>query len=141
MPFSAEQMFALVCEVDRYQEFLPWCRSSHLDEQYDDVVVGTVEISVTGFHGSFTTKNTLTPPEQVDLALVKGPFSHLTGYWRFDDLIKEGETQPQGCKVTLSLNFKMSNKVLNRTVGPILGKISNTLVNAFCQRAREVYGE
>lgn len=141
VPFSAEQMYLLVCDVDRYHEFLPWCRSSHLDEKTDNVVIGTVDISVTGFKGSFTTKNVLTPFERVDLELVKGPFSHLNGFWQFDELIKEGDDAPQGCKVTLSVSFKMSNRVLNRTVGPILGKISNTLINAFCQRARDTYGK
>jgi ribosome-associated toxin RatA of RatAB toxin-antitoxin module len=67
--------------------------------------------------------------------LVEGPFSHLYGRWEFQAL---GEI---GCKITLKMEFDFSSFLLKKTLGPIFSKIVNTLVDAFIQRAGELYGK
>ena len=69
------------------------------------------------------------------MRLVEGPFRQLEGFWRFETL---GE---KGCKILLDLEFEFSNRILKLTVGPIFDQIANTLVDAFCKRAIDVYGK
>ena len=69
------------------------------------------------------------------MQLVDGPFNQLEGCWQFESL---GEA---GCKISLQLNYGFSSKMVGLVVGPVFGKIANSLVDAFQKRAVEVYGE
>ena len=69
------------------------------------------------------------------MRLLEGPFHHLEGFWRFNAL------DDRGCKVSLDLEFEFSNIIIKLTVGPVFDQIANTLVDAFCERAIEVYGK
>ena len=69
------------------------------------------------------------------MRLEEGPFHHLEGFWRFDAL------DEQACKISLLLEFQFSSKLLDLTVGPVFNQIANSLVDAFCTRAAEVYGK
>lgn len=134
VPFSAERMFNLVADVESYPSFLPWCRGARVLRRGDDEMEATLEIAKGPLRKSFTTRNLLHPVERIDLRLVEGPFRHLEGHWLFEDL---GEA---GAKVTLQLDFDIGGALLRRTLGPVFGEIANTLVDAFCRRARSVYG-
>jgi len=68
------------------------------------------------------------------MQLVDGPFRRLHGKWMFIPLGDEG------CKVELKLEFEFSNRLLDMTVGPVFSQIANSLVDAFSQRAKQVYG-
>ena len=72
---------------------------------------------------------------RIDIELVDGPFKSLAGHWRFTPL---GEA---GCKVELDLDFELASGLLRRLLGPIFSEITNKMVDAFCRRAREVYGD
>ena len=133
VPFSAEQMFLLVNDVDCYAEFLPWCSDAAVLSQQDNVLQAQVTIDVKGVKKSFTTRNTSIPHSRIDLALIDGPFSSLTGSWVFQTLKEDA------CKVILTLDFEFSNHLLSITIGPIFNHIANTLVDAFSQRAHDVY--
>jgi ribosome-associated toxin RatA of RatAB toxin-antitoxin module len=136
--YSPEEMYALVTDVARYPEFLPWCDRAAVLSQDDAGVTAEVGIAFSGIHQSFTTRNTHTPPGQVDMALVKGPFSNLDGQWTF---LPVGDGSERACKVQLSLRYGFDNAVLGRLVGPVFDKIAATLVDAFVKRAQNVYGE
>lgn len=133
VPFSAEQMYLLVNDVQHYPAFLPWCSSATVLSQHDNTLDAQVTIDVKGIKKSFTTRNTATPHSRIDLVLVDGPFSSLTGYWAFQ-ILKE-----DACKVMLTLDFEFSNQLLAATIGPVFNHIANTMVDAFSQRAHNVY--
>jgi ribosome-associated toxin RatA of RatAB toxin-antitoxin module len=134
VPFSAEQMFALVADVDAYHEFLPWCGDSRVLKREGDVVEGCILISKAGFEKTFTTRNRMQPGKMVEIRLVEGPFRHLDGFWRFHALREDA------CKVTLDLDFEFSNRMLTLAFGKVFTQIANSLVDSFVQRARQVYG-
>lgn len=134
VPFSAEQMFALVADVDAYHEFLPWCGDSRVLKREGDVVEGCILISKAGFEKAFTTRNRMQPGKMVEIRLVEGPFRHLDGFWRFHALREDA------CKVTLDLDFEFSNRVLTMAFGKVFTQIANSLVDSFVQRARQIYG-
>jgi ribosome-associated toxin RatA of RatAB toxin-antitoxin module len=132
--YTPRQMFELVNNVEDYPHFLPWCRESHIISQDDKQVEATLEIAWSGMHKNFTTRNYLHPYERMDITLVDGPFKHLEGRWNFIPL---GE---QGCKVNMELEFELTGHILDKVFQPIFNHIANSLVDAFCKRAVEVYG-
>ena len=134
VPHTPEQMFNLVDDIDAYAVFLPWCSRSKVVERTSDMVVGDLEISYSSLNKSFVTRNINTPHSQIEMQLVEGPFKHLKGLWLFTPLGNDG------CKIELSMEFEFSNKLLDMTVGPVFGKLANSLVDAFTERAAKVYG-
>lgn len=135
VPYSAAQMFALVDDIESYPKFLPWCKTSQVLSRSEDEVHGRLELSRSGMEKAFTTCNRLQKNKMIEMRLVEGPFRHLEGFWTFDALATDA------CKVSLALEFEFSNKLLSLTVGPVFSQIANSLVDAFCKRAGDVYGK
>ncbi|EKD73118.1 MAG: cyclase/dehydrase [uncultured bacterium] len=132
--YTARQMFELVNSIEEYPRFLPWCRVSQVITRADTEVEASLEITWSGIHKSFTTCNHLYPYERIDITLVKGPFRHLEGRWEF---IALGE---QGCKINLELEFELTGHLVDKVFQPIFHHIANSLVDAFCRRAVDIYG-
>lgn len=134
VPYTREQMFNLVNDVDAYPEFLPGCRSASARPRGEHEVEGTIELAKGALHKSFTTRNTLKRPESIDMRLVSGPFKRLHGTWTFSQ-VEGGKT-----RIALELEFEFANRIMAFAIGPVFNQIANSLVDAFVQRAREVHG-
>lgn len=132
--YDCEQMFALVRDVESYPRFLPWCASASVDKGEGLTTRATLNIDYHGVRTSFTTENLHAPSSAIDIRLLKGPFRHLQGSWRFTPL---GE---RACKVQLRLGYEFSNRILEKLVGPVFGFIANNLVDAFVRRAQQLHG-
>ena len=65
VPYSSEQMFALVNDIASYPKFLPWCSGVKILEEHDHETVATIEVSAIGVHKSFTTRNKLIPHKEM----------------------------------------------------------------------------
>jgi len=141
VPYSAQAMFGLVDDIKSYPEFLPWCASSKEFDRDDQGVCGEVELRKGKVHKSFTTQNTNVPGESITMQLVDGPFKKLEGVWSFQTLKGDVGDVHQGCKVALDLDYEFSNVLLKMTVGPVFQQIADKLVDAFCQRANDLYGQ
>lgn len=127
-------MFDLVNDVDRYPEFLPWCRSAAVLSEGDDWRRARIEMAKGPLHRSFTTRNELEPGRRIRIRLEDGPFRKLSGDWHFDPL------PGGGCRIGLDLEFEFAGTLLQRAFGPIFNQIASTLVDSFCRRARSLYG-
>ena len=134
VPYTPAQMFALVDNIEAYSQFLPWCRRATVLSRDADEVRATLELSKGGVEKAFTTCNRNQQDKMIEIRLVNGPFKRLDGYWRFDAL---GE---DGCKISLDLEFEFASRMLSMVVGPVFSQIANSLVDAFMQRAGDVYG-
>lgn len=130
---SAERMFALVDDIASYPEFLPWCAGSEVHERTASQVLASLEVSKGGVRHRLTTRNELVSPERIDMRLVDGPFRNLEGRWHFKSL------DANACKVSLQLEFEFSGTLSRMTFGPVFSQAANTMVEAFCRRANEVY--
>jgi ribosome-associated toxin RatA of RatAB toxin-antitoxin module len=137
VPYTAEQMFALVEDIERYPQFLPWVAAAELLERSPTEVVGRLEMHRAGMREIVTTRNALTPPREITLTLVTGPgpFKTLAGRWTFEPI---GEDR--GTRVSLSIRFEFANAMLNLLLSRSFEKSCNELVDAFVARARAVYG-
>lgn len=134
VPYQPKDMFELVDDISAYPEFLPWCKSTTIISRDADEVKASIEIAHAGLQKSFTTHNRNMRNKMIEMRLLEGPFKHLEGFWRFDELGKDG------CKVSLDLEFEFSNKLVGMAFGPVFSQIANSLVDAFCARAKDVYG-
>ena len=134
VPYTARQMFELVNNIEDYPRFLPWCHRSDILERNDKEVIASLDIAWKGIHKSFTTRNVLHPYERMEIILVKGPLHHLEGFWYFQALSEAA------CKVNLDLEFEFTGHFIDRFFQPIFQQIANSLVEAFCKRAVELYG-
>lgn len=132
--YTPDQMFKLVDDVEAYVEFLPWCSGSTVIKRTEVDVTASLEISHSGFHKAFTTRNVYAAERRINMYLVEGPFKKLEGVWQFMPL---GD---QGCKIMLDLEFEFSNRLVGMSFGPLFGQMAGSLVDAFTQRANTVYG-
>lgn len=135
VPYSAQEMYDLVDGIDKYADFLPWCNKTTIVSRDEQEVVAELEIAWKGIHKSFSTRNKLYPHHKMDIELVNGPMRHLEGIWEFQSL---GE---KACKINLELDFEFSGSFMDRLFEPVFSYIANSLVDAFIQRAHEVYGD
>jgi ribosome-associated toxin RatA of RatAB toxin-antitoxin module len=135
--YSAEEMFALVTDVAKYPEFLPWCDHASVLAIEQDGMKAEVGIAFGGIHQTFTTRNAHVAGREVRMKLVDGPFSHLDGHWKFTPIGQPGQ---RACRVGLELHYSFKNAALAALVGPVFDKIAGNLVDAFVKRAEQVYG-
>ena len=133
VPYSAEQMYQLVNQVDDYPKFLNWCSDASILKQTSDQITASVEINKSGFNQSFTTINTLTPNQRIDMQLKEGMFKQLKGAWVFTQL------NDSACKIELTLAFSFSSKIVDLAISPIFTSIANSQLEAFVARAKVVY--
>ncbi len=122
-------MFALVDDVERYPEFLPWCEGAEVLERTQALTTARLHINYLGVRKSFTTTNRKEANVSMEIELVEGPFRDLAGHWRFRPL------RADASKVELELAYTFSNKLLESLIGPVFGQIANTLVERFVERA------
>ena len=135
--YSPAEMYALVTQVDKYPEFLPWCDHAQVLATHADGVTAEVGIAFSGIRQTFTTRNTHVPDQKVGMKLVKGPFSQLEGEWRF---LPVGNGSERACRVELTLHYGFDNVALAALVGPVFDRIASSMVEAFVARAEQVYG-
>jgi len=134
VPYSPQQMFALVNAINDYPQFLNWCSSASILNQSEDQITASVEINKGGLKQTFTTKNTLKASSLIEMELLDGPFNALSGQWRFEAL---GENS---AKVALELQFSFKSKFMDIALSPVFTQIANSQLDAFVVRAKQVYG-
>ena len=134
LAYSAEQMFALVDNIEEYPKFLPWCGGAEVKLRDGDHVVAALGINYHGIKQTFTTENRNKPPHTINMTLLEGPFKHLDGTWEFKPL------RADACKIEFRLHYEFSSRMLEHIIGPVFSMIANSFVDSFCKRAEQVYG-
>lgn len=140
LPYTADQMYALVADVERYPQFLPWntaarIRSRRPGAPGSEVVEADLVISFKVFRERFGSRVTLWPQDKrIDTEYLDGPFKYLRSGWAFADL-PEG-----GCRVDFFVDFEFRNAVLGKVIGVVFGEAMSRIVRAFEDRAKALYG-
>lgn len=135
VPYSTDEMFALVADIPSYPQFLPWCGGARIVSANEDEVIAAIDIAYSGVHKTFTTRNLLQPGKMMELQLLEGPFSRLQGFWRFTPL------EERACRISLDLEFEISNKLLGAVLGRVFASIAGEMVDGFHRRAQQLYGK
>lgn len=134
VPYSAEQMYQLVNNYELYPQFLSGCIAATTLSLGENELNAELVIQKLGISQRFSTHNTMIPNEKITMELINGPFRHLTGSWTFQPF------DEQSCRITLQLDFEFSNGMVAIVFGKIFNELTLKMVNAFKQRAKEVYG-
>lgn len=133
VPYSAEAMYKLVNDVAKYPEFLPGCVATSVLEQSDSHMKASMQVSKAGVSQTLTTLNTLVPNTSIAMQLADGPFKQLHGGWTFTALSDDA------CKIELQLEFTFSNRLVEMAFGKVFKSLTNNMVSAFTDRAKQVY--
>ena len=139
LPYMAEQMFAVVADVERYPQFLPWCAGLRVRsrEKIDhiDVLIADMIVSYHGLRERYTSRVTLDPVARTISAVhIQGPFDHLDNRWRF-------EPAEKGCRVYFAIDFAFKSRVLSALAGVAFDLAARKMADAFATRASKLYGK
>jgi len=133
VPYPCDKMCALVDNIEAYPEFIPWCVEAHVLQREASTVVATLTVGKGKVRHSFTTQNQNHAPHLIELKLKEGPFSHFYAKWEFKAL---GE---KGSQIAFHIEFELNHKLLDAAFGAMLHHMANTMVKAFCDRAKQIY--
>jgi ribosome-associated toxin RatA of RatAB toxin-antitoxin module len=134
VPYSAEQMFDLIEQVEHYPQFLPWCTRTELLERTEAVVAATVEVGFRDLHVRVTTRNEKRRPEWMAIHMQDGSFRHFFGEWKLAAL------GTLGCRIDFALRYELALHA-EKLAGPLIDHAANQMVDAFVRRAEGVYGD
>jgi ribosome-associated toxin RatA of RatAB toxin-antitoxin module len=134
VPYTTEQMFDLINDVESYPKFLHWCRGARIESRQGNTIEATLQIGVLGFHQSFRTRNTLERPERIGIDLVSGPFRRLRGEWRF------AAAPDSGTDISLTLTFEVTLSPFGVLFAKVFEELAVSQMAAFVERARKIYG-
>lgn len=134
VPYTAEQMYNLVDDVERYPEFVPWCKEGRVFKRTEDEVRASLTFAKGAVQKSFTTKNQMQAHKMIEIRLLNGPFKQLEGFWQFETLA-DGQS-----KISLHLEFEFSSGFIAAFFAPLFSSVANRLVDTFCLRAKQLYG-
>ncbi|NVN86224.1 MAG: type II toxin-antitoxin system RatA family toxin [Rhodopseudomonas sp.] len=137
---SAEQMFDLVADVERYPEFVPLCSALKIRQRLEkpdgtEVLTADMTVSFKLIRETFTSRVTLDRANlKILVEYLQGPFSHLQNRWAFE---------PRGdaaCDVGFFLAYEFRNRMLAMLMGTMFDTAFHRFAAAFEKRAGEVYG-
>jgi len=134
VPFSADEMYELVYDMEEYPSFLPWCSESRIERLSDSRFTAFLSVAVGRIRQSFSTENTIQPGRRIDILLLHGPFRHLNGYWQFEP---DGE---QSCRISVHMDFEFRNRLVKMALDKVFSHIINTMIDTFTKRAYVIYG-
>ena len=134
LPYSPEQLFDMVADIERYPEFLPWCRAARITKREGNVVYSDMVIGFKMVRERFSTRVILDRPNRIDVHYLTGPMHHLDNHWKF-------VAQPDGsCLVDFYVDFEFRSPLLRRLIGLLFNEAVRRMVGAFEIRARAIYG-
>ncbi|MDE2182135.1 MAG: type II toxin-antitoxin system RatA family toxin [Alphaproteobacteria bacterium] len=131
VPYTAETMYAVVADMEKYPQFLPWCTGLKiLSRESQNVLRVDMQVGFGGLHESYTSRVTLNPQARtIDITQVHGPFRVLDTHWRFTPT--EG-----GSRVDFSISFDFKSRLLNAVAGAAFERVLFKMTEAFEGRAR-----
>ena len=137
---KADDMFALVADVERYPEFAPLCEALTVIRRYPesncDVIVARMTVAYKLFRESFTSRVRLnTALRQIDVDYLDGPFRRLENRWTF---VPKGD---DACEVGFSLDYEFRSRTFQMLMGAVFDRAFRKFSTAFEQRADEIYGQ
>lgn len=135
MPYTDEQMFALVADVERYPEFLPWVAALRIRSRAENTFTADVIAAFGALREKFTSHVTLDrDAKTIIVEYVDGPFHHLKNRWHFAP--RDG-----GCDVDFDIDFALKSKMLENLIGGLFTRAVEKMTAAFDERAHKLYGE
>lgn len=135
LPYTPEQMFDMVADVQSYEQFLPWVSAIRVRSNSDTEMVADMIVGFKGLRETFTSKVNKRRPEEIHVDYLDGPLQHLHNHWRF----APGEGG-KGVAVDFEVAFAFKNRLFEAIAGQMFDKALRKMIGAFEARAAELYG-
>jgi coenzyme Q-binding protein COQ10 len=133
LPYAAEQLFDLVADVGRYQEFLPWVAATRIRSNDAADMVADLVVGFGAFKETFTSKVHKRRPEEIEIDYVEGPLKYLRNSWRFRPV-------PGGTEVDFCVDFAFRSRIFEAIAGQMFDRALRRMIGAFEERAHQLYG-
>lgn len=133
MPYTAERMFDLVLDIEKYPQFLPWCLAARINKRGASTLEADVLIGYKVYKEKFSSRVRFDRPREIEVEYLKGPMRHLHNKWVFKDLKKNS------CQVDFYVDFSLKSKLFEDIVDQFFQKALTKMINAFEARATELY--
>lgn len=138
LPYSPQQLYSLVADIERYPDFLPWCVGARIRERRDNLIVADLMVGFRMFRERFTSRVSLKPDEpdgpRIDVAYADGPFKYLNNHWIF-------RPHERGCEIDFYVDFEFRSRLLQKAIEVLFNEAVKRMVHSFEQRAHELFGE
>lgn len=134
LPYSCEQMFDLVADVARYDEFLPWVVATRVRSDSETEMVADMLVGFKAIREKFTSRVDKVRPERLEVHYLDGPLRDLDNSWSFRP------TEDGGCEIDFSVEFTFRNAMFEAIAGQYFDRAFRKMVEAFERRADDLYG-
>ncbi|MGH6827414.1 MAG: type II toxin-antitoxin system RatA family toxin [Rhizomicrobium sp.] len=136
VPYTADLMYAVVADIARYPEFLPWVAALRVKSRANagarEIVIAEMAVGYQSLRERYTSRVTLDPNARaIDVVAIEGPFRCLENHWRF-------EPEKNYAKVDFRVAFEFSNPLLQMAAGAAFEKILLKMADAFEARAGQL---
>ena len=135
MPYTPEQMFDLVADVKRYQEFLPWVAATRIRSDSDTAMVADLVVGFRALKETFTSRVNKHRPSDITIDYVEGPLKHLHNTWQFRP---DGKG---GCEIDFCVDFAFRSRIFESLAGQMFDRALRRMIGAFEERAHQLYGD
>ena len=134
MPYSPEQMFDLVADVGRYQEFLPWVAATRVRSDSETLMIADLVVGFRSLKETFTSRVTKERPTKIVVDYIEGPLKYLHNSWQFTP---DGRG---GTDIDFCVDFAFRGRIFETLAGQMFDRALRRMIGAFEDRARELYG-
>jgi coenzyme Q-binding protein COQ10 len=132
LPYSADELFAVVAAVKDYPSFVPWCRDVHIQREDDREIIAELVIGFGPFEESFTSHVTLDRPRQVLVRAIEGPLEHLTNTWKFTPVADK-------TRVDFVIDFQFKSHLLDHVANGMFYEAATRMMSAFEARVHSLH--
>lgn len=134
LPYTPDQLFDLVADVKRYDEFLPWVTAVRIRSSSDSEMTADLIVGFGAFKERFTSRVKKQRPHRIEVDYLEGPLKYLHNEWRFEPTAN-GETD-----VHFSVDFAFRSRIFEAVAGQVFDRALRKMTGAFEQRAAAIYG-
>jgi coenzyme Q-binding protein COQ10 len=133
--YSPEQMFDLVADVQRYQEFLPWVAATRVRSNSESLMIADLVVGFRSLKETFASRVTKERPRRIQVDYIEGPLKFLHNNWRFEP---DGKG---GTDIHFCVDFAFKSRIFETLAGQMFDRALRRMIGAFEARAHELYGE
>ncbi|MEO7814434.1 MAG: type II toxin-antitoxin system RatA family toxin [Sphingomicrobium sp.] len=134
LPYAPEQLFALVADIAKYDEFLPWVVAVRIKSESDSETIADLVVGFNAFKERFTSKVSKQAPDKIIVDYVDGPLKYLHNEWTFTP------APGGGTELCFAVDFAFKSRLFETLAGQMFDRALRRMTSAFEQRAAALYG-
>lgn len=134
VPYTCQQMYDLVLDVEKYPLFLPWCLDTKIITEHEGEKIVDLSIGFKIFRETFTSRVAGAAPSQINVSYEKGPLKSLNNHWKFEPV---GEHH---CEIDFYVEFGFESSFFQSAMSFFFNEAVKIMISAFEKRAHDIYG-